>query len=161
MGQNSLMTSDLLHAYSLGPQQLADAIADMTPEEIDAQPIVGQWSTRQVVCHIVDFEPIYADRMKRVLVEEQPRLIGGDPDLFAKGLGYERRDLENELALMSAVRKQMISILSDVDESAYNRTGLHSADGPLTITQLLTRITNHVPHHLAFIEEKKKALRGA
>ena len=55
--------------YLAGPEQLRQAIQGMTDAELDAAPVPGKWSTRQVVCHIADFEPVYADRMKWVLVE--------------------------------------------------------------------------------------------
>ena len=60
-------------------------------DQLDRTPVPGKWSIRQVVCHIADFEPIYADRMKRVLVEDNPTMFGGDPDVFAAGLHYEKR----------------------------------------------------------------------
>ncbi|TWU44134.1 DinB superfamily protein [Novipirellula aureliae] len=49
-----------------GPKRLQAAIAGMSKEQLDAKPIAGKWSTREVVCHIADFEPVYGDRMKRV-----------------------------------------------------------------------------------------------
>ncbi len=57
--------SALIDAYLAGPQQLCDAIAGMTDEQINAAPVPGKWSTRQVICHIADFEPVYVDRIKR------------------------------------------------------------------------------------------------
>lgn len=62
--------------YLAGPEQLRQAIEGMTDAELDAAPIPGKWSTRQVVCHIADFEPVYADRMKWVLVEENSTAAG-------------------------------------------------------------------------------------
>ncbi|MCH7685551.1 MAG: DinB family protein [Planctomycetes bacterium] len=67
----------LIDDYATGPQKLRDAIAGMTPNEIDAVPVPGKWSTRQVVCHLADFEPVYADRMKHVIAEDQPTFAGG------------------------------------------------------------------------------------
>ena len=40
--------------YLAGPQVLRQAVAGMTQEELDARPILGKWSTREVVCHIAD-----------------------------------------------------------------------------------------------------------
>ena len=34
----------------------------------------------------------------------------------------------------------------------------HSTDGPLTLETLLQHITNHIPHHVTFIAEKRAAL---
>jgi hypothetical protein len=40
----------------------------------------------------------------------------------------------------------------------FSRRGIHSTDGPLTLAVLLERVVGHVPHHVAFIREKRKAL---
>ncbi|MGH7127350.1 MAG: DinB family protein, partial [Planctomycetaceae bacterium] len=133
----------------------------MTAEQLDARPVPGKWSTRQVVCHIADFEPVYADRMKRVIAENEPTFFGGDPDVFAARLAYEQRDVAEELRLIEVVRGQMARILRTLSPEGFQRKGIHSADGPLTLQTLLERITRHVPHHVRFIEEKRQAMRGS
>jgi len=62
--------TQLIAAYAAGPELLKQAVAGMTAEELDAKPVPGAWSTRQVVCHMAGFEPVYADRMKRVIAED-------------------------------------------------------------------------------------------
>lgn len=150
--------SELIDEYANGPDLVAKAIAGLTAEQLDAKPVAGTWSTRQVVCHIADFEPVYADRMKRVIAEDEPTFFGGDPDVFAARLAYDRRDMEEELQLIAAVRRHMARILRTLAESDFQRIGNHSVDGPISLETLLTRITGHVPHHVRFIEEKRKAL---
>ncbi|MGC1275375.1 MAG: DinB family protein [Planctomycetaceae bacterium] len=150
--------AEQIDAYLAGPLRLRDAVAGMTDDELDARPIAGKMSTREVVCHVADFEPVYADRMKRVLAEDSPPLRGGDPDVWAKSLAYALRDMQEELELIDAVRKQMARILRTVPESAWSRVGIHDEAGPLALEELLRRITGHIPHHVAFIDEKRKAL---
>ena len=150
--------STLIDEYLAGPQKLRDAIAGMTAEQIDAAPIPGKWSTRQVICHIADFEPVYADRMKRALVESEPTVFGGDPDTFAARLAYDQRDIDEELLMIESVRKHMARILRTLNSDDFQRKVSHAEAGPLTVEQLLTNITNHIPHHIAFIEEKRAAL---
>lgn len=86
----------LIDNYLAGPQERRDAIAGMTSEQIDAASVSGKWSTRQVICHIADFEPVYVDRMKRALAEDAPTIFGGDPDAFAASLAYMQRDIEED-----------------------------------------------------------------
>lgn len=150
----------LIEQYAAGPQMLRKAVAGMSRDQIAARPIPGKWSTLEVICHLSDFEPIYADRMKRVIAEETPLILSGDPDLFQRKLAYGARDLDEELLLIEAVRRQVVRILKTLAPADFQRTGRHSADGPLTLETLLTRITNHLPHHMAFIDEKRKALRA-
>lgn len=151
-------TDQLIQEYLAGPPLLRQAVAGMTDEQLDAAPIAGKWSTRQVVAHICDFEPIYADRIKRIIAEEQPTFFGGDPDLFAASLAYATRDIEQELNLIEAVRGQLARILGALPAEVFQRTGIHSEDGPRTIEQLLQTITGHIPHHVQFIEQKRQAL---
>ncbi len=150
--------SSLIEQYLTGPGQLREAIAGMTEEELCAAPVPCRWSTRQVICHIADFEPVYADRMKRVVAEEEPTLFGGDPNLFAAKLAYEARDLDEELQLIEAVRRHTGRILQTLPEDAFARQGIHSESGPLTLEKLLTNITRHIPHHIEFIAQKRAAL---
>ena len=154
------MTLDeLLKQYEKGPDLLKTAVAGVREDQFDQTPVPGKWSIRQVVCHIADFEPVYADRMKRVLVEDNPTMFGGDPDVFAAGLHYDKRSVHEELELISVVRRQMAVILRNTDVEDFQRTGVHSEAGPLTLETLLERITRHIPHHLTFIEAKIAAMR--
>ena len=151
--------AQLIAEYLAGPQKLRAAVTGMTAEQMDATPIPGKWSTKQVICHIADFEPVYADRMKRVIAENEPMMMKcGDPDLFAARLAYDQRDVEVELDFIDATRKHMGAILRSLVASDFQRQGNHSEAGLITLETLLTNITNHIPHHLKFIEEKRAAL---
>ena len=148
----------LIDDYLAGPAMLRAAIAGMTDDEINATPVPGKWSTRQVICHIADFEPVYADRMKRVIAEHEPTLFGGDPDVFAGRLAYAERDIAEELQLIEATRRHVTRILRTLKPQDFQRRGIHSTDGPLTLATLLERIAGHIRHHVKFIEEKRAAL---
>ncbi len=148
----------LIDEYLRGPMLLRDAVAGMTREQLLARPIAGKWSTLEIIAHLADFEPVYCDRMKRVLAENEPTLFGGDPDKFAAKLAYHGRDLETELCLIDCVRQQMAAILRTVPDADFQRIGRHSEAGPLSLRTFLERITGHIPHHLPFILEKRRSL---
>jgi hypothetical protein len=52
----------------------------------------------------------------------------------------------------------MARILRTLPIEALQRVGVHSERGPLKLEQLLTGAANHIPHHVHFIQEKRKAL---
>jgi uncharacterized damage-inducible protein DinB len=130
----------------------------MNTQQLKARPVPGKWSTLEVVCHLADFEPILADRMKRVLAEDRPPLIGADETRFAAALAYHERDVEEELVIIERTRSQLARILRTVPPEALQRVGVHNERGPRTLEQLLVTAINHIPHHLKFIEDKKRAL---
>lgn len=151
-------TNRKIEQYLAGTQLLRKAVGGMSPEQLKARPVPGKWSTLEVVCHLVDFEPIYGERMKRVIATENPTLLGADPDHFAAKLAYHDRDVNEELAIMETTRSQMARIFRKLKPEDFQRVGTHNEYGPKTLDQLLTTITNHVPHHVKFIEEKRRAL---
>jgi uncharacterized damage-inducible protein DinB len=148
----------LIETYVAGVRTLRQAVAGLTREQLIARPVPGKWSTLEVVCHLADFEPILADRMKRVIAEDRPTLLGADENRFAKALAYHERDIEEELTIIEKTRQQMARILRTLPATALERVGVHSERGPRTLEQLLTTASNHIPHHVKFIGEKRKAL---
>ena len=153
-----MASTALIDAYLEGAGQLRAGVAGLSPREIKLRPIPGKWSTLEVVCHLADFEIVMADRIKRVIAEDEPRLLGGDENLFAARLAYHDRDLEGELSLVDAIRRHVAVILRTLKAEDFQRRGIHSEAGPLTLETLVQRATGHVAHHLKFIAEKKRAI---
>lgn len=151
---------ELLHEYAAGPQHLEQSLKGVTEEQLDHHPIAGAWSIRQVVCHLADSEIVYADRIKRVLAEENPLLFEADPNLFVPRLCGSNRTIEAELNVIKSLRSHMMPILLHLSVPDFQRTGRHSLDGPMTLETLVRRITSHIPHHIAFIRTKLEKMRG-
>lgn len=146
--------------YAAGPELLRASVEGLTAEQIRTPAPPGRWSPLEVVCHIADFETIYADRIKRVLAEHEPLLPSGDPELFAASLSYPGRDMEEELTLIAAQRGQLERILRTHPAADFERLGRHSVDGPVSILKLLKSVGNHVPHHVDFLQKKRPVLLG-
>src|SRR5262249_28325663 len=124
------------------------SVAGLTPEQLKARPIPGQWSTLECVCHLADFDPILADRMKRIIATEKPLLLGADEKDFAQALNYHERDVNEELAIIENTRKQMARILGKLPAEALQRQGVHNERGLVTLEQMLAITTKHIPHHV-------------
>jgi hypothetical protein len=151
---------ELAEQYLAGAAQLRAAVAGMTREQLVARPVAGKWSTLEVVCHIADFEPILADRMKRILTkgDDVPLLLAADENQFVKELKYHERDVEEELALIDATRRQMARLIRGLKPEQLQLTGNHSKKGLVTLEKAILMATNHITNHLPFVAEKRKAL---
>ena len=153
---------ELADQYLAGAAQVRAAVADLTREQLAARPVANKWSTLEVVCHISDFESILADRMKRIiaLASEVPLLMSADETLLAKELGYTRRDVAEELTLIEVTRKQMARIIRGLTPEQLQLTGNHNKRGLQTLEKVIQLAINHIPHHLTFIGEKRRALEA-
>jgi uncharacterized damage-inducible protein DinB len=148
----------LIEDYLASLPRLRQIAADLSPDQLRARPVPGKWSTLEVVCHLVDSEQAWCHRMKRVIAEERPLLIGYDESRFTAALPYQENDLEEELTVLEATRHQMARTLRTLPDSAWTRTGVHSERGLITLMEMLRAEVDHVPHHIATIIEKRKAL---
>ena len=153
--------AELVDGYLAGVGQLRQAVAGLSREQLLARPIPGKWSTLEVVCHLADFEPVFADRMKRIIALDRPSLAAADENLYAAKLAYHERDVAEELAVIEVTRKQMARILRPLPDAVLERVGIHSERGPRTLADILSGATNHIAHHLPFIAEKRRALSAA
>jgi hypothetical protein len=157
---NSDSLTRLIDDYLAGPPLLRQAVAGMDSEQLLARPILGKWSTLEVICHLADFEIVGADRIKRVIAESEPTLLGGDEKVFAARLAYHERDVDEELVLIETIRSQVARILRTLKPEDLQRRGIHSEVGPMTLAEFVQRSTRHIPHHVQFIEEKRKAVEA-
>ena len=153
-----MAVAGLIEEYLAGPALLRNAVAGMSREELLARPIADKWTTLELACHLADFEPIFAARMKQIIAQENPTLAGGDQKLFMQHLCYHQRELEEELAVIETTRQQMGRILHQLPEDAFDRQGIHTVKGPQTLEDNLRTIVGHIPHHVPFIAEKRAAL---
>ena len=151
--------AELADQYLAGVTELRKAVAGMTREQLAARPVAGRWSTLEVVCHLADFDPILADRMKRIIaMGDTPLLLAADENQFLKTLGYQDRDIENELALIEATRRQMAAVIRTLKPEQLQLAGCHNKNGLVTLERLIQTAINHIPHHMKFVAEKRKAL---
>ena len=152
--------AQLVDAFLAGVQRLRQAVQGMSHEQLVARPVPGKWSTLEVVCHLVDSDQAWIHRMKRIVAEERPLLIGYDETRFAKSLNYHERDIEEELTLFDLSRRNMARLMRSLPDETLSRTGVHNESGLLTLQKAIELEIEHVPHHVKFIEEKRRVLDG-
>src|SRR5688572_11152340 len=85
----------LIDQFEAGGQRVKDAIKGLSREELTAFPVPGMWSIQQIVIHLQDSELVAIDRMKRIIAEEKPLLVGFDENKFTKNLFYDDQSVED------------------------------------------------------------------
>src|SRR5262252_5616441 len=127
----------LLERFRRGPELLAAILTGVYGEEEDFTTAVGKWSIRQIVAHLADAEMVGAHRMRQVIAEESPTLIAYDQDAWTHNLDYARRKPKQSLETFRRIRGENHELLKGLPESAFERTGNHSEDGPTTLLRLV------------------------
>ncbi len=148
----------LIADFLAGPARVRQAVAGLTPEQLRARPVPGRWSTLEVVCHLVDSDQAWSHRIKRVIAEPNPLLIDYDENAFIGSLDYHARDVEEQLMLLEGMRRELARTLETLPESAWSRTGVHSARGVVSLREMVELEISHIAGHLQHVADKLRAL---
>lgn len=151
-------SEELVAAYRRGPALLREVLGGMDAGALRARPIAGKLSSLEVLAHLADCEQFLADRMKRTVAMERPLLVGVDPTNYMERLHYQDRDPELQLRLIELTREQMAADLDRLPAEAWERQGVHTETGLVTVRQMLLHTIRHLEFHAGTIREKREAL---
>ena len=96
--------------------------------------------------------------MKRVIATENPSLLAFDENAFVAKLDYTHIDPVIAAEVFDLNRRLTASILRRLPDAAFDRTGVHSQDGPKTLRQLVEGYVRHLEHHAAFVIKKRELI---
>lgn len=152
------MNRSLIEKYAKDADVPGRAIHGLSRQDLHAFPVPGTWSIQQIILHLMDSDVIAACRMKTVIAENKPKIAAYDETLFAKNLHYEKQDAVMACEVFRLNRILTATILRQLPDAAFDRAGVHSERGPLTLGGLIETYTNHLDHHMKFLREKRALL---
>jgi uncharacterized damage-inducible protein DinB len=155
------MDRTVIDQYEQGGEKISLAIRGLSREDLllvppaDAPAEIGRWSIQQVVIHLTDADLIWAARMKCIIAEQNPTIVGYDERRFANSLFYDQQDAAVAVQLFDLNRRQFSRVLRHLPDTALDRTGTHNERGQITLAQSLQWMVEHVDHHVGFIHRKR------
>ena len=139
--------TELIARYRSGHAVIAESLAGIDEAGLDAPPADGGWTPREVVHHIADSEMTSAIRLRRLIAEENPIIVGYDGDIFAERLHYADRPIEPALEAIAGARSTTAEILDRLTEAEWARTGTHTEAGSYGVERWLEIYALHCDEH--------------
>jgi crotonobetainyl-CoA:carnitine CoA-transferase CaiB-like acyl-CoA transferase len=150
----------LIQQYAEGPARLRAALASVPPEALQWRPKPGEWSAHEVVGHCADSETNAYARIRYLVAEKQPAIVGYDQEEWARVLDYHGVPVGAALAVVDAVRAATAALLRRLPDEAWSRSGHHSEMGAYTAGQWLEIYAEHLEVHARQIEANVAAWRA-
>jgi hypothetical protein len=147
----------LIEQYEAGSARLQSALARTPPEARAWRPKQGAWSVHEIVVHCADSEANAAARLRYLLCEREPVIIGYDQDEWARTLEYAAQDLDDALATVRLVRKTTAAILRRVHDDGWRKKGTHTEHGEYSVLDWLRIYAAHLESHAQQIERNVEA----
>jgi hypothetical protein len=99
--------------------------------------------------------------MRQVIAEDNPTLIAYDQDAWTRNLDYARRKPKQSLEAFRRIRAENYELLKALPESAFERTGNHSENGPMTLRLLLEGYAQHAESHARQLQQMREEYKKA
>ena len=141
-----------LRRYAEGPTLIRRAWAELSAEARTWRPGEGKWSAHEVVVHCADSETYAAIRIRLLLAETEPLVVGYDENVWSQQFDYHASDPELALRVVEAVREHTSAMLSRLPDAAWGRMGRHTHSGPYGTDDWLRSYANHLELHAAQIQ---------
>jgi hypothetical protein len=151
----------LLERFRRAPEVIAMMLTGVFGEEIDFIPGPDKWSIRQIARHLADSEMVAAYRFRCVIAEENSPLLAYDENAWATRLDYATRKIPQSLDHFRRVRTDNYELLKDLPAGAFERTGVHSQRGVLTLRQLVEIYADHAESHARQLQSVREAYKQA
>lgn len=145
------MNPELPTSFELIAARMRAALA-ATPGALAQTYAPGKWTARQMLFHIIDVEGVFGDRLKRSVADAKPLYWAIDPDRWTERLAYPERSLAIAGELFFAQHAALLEFLKSVSPAEWDRPGIHSEAGRLTVRDLATKVVWHATHHLDQVE---------
>ncbi|HEV8436747.1 MAG TPA: DinB family protein [Methylomirabilota bacterium] len=149
----------LIQQYADGPARLRDALAQVPEQALQWRPAPHEWSAHEVVCHCADSETNGAGRIRYLVCEQDPVIVGYHQERWAVALDYHALPLEPALATVAAVRANTTALLRRLTDDDWRREGRHTESGRYTAEDWLTIYAEHLEIHARQIEANLAAWR--
>jgi hypothetical protein len=159
MGLDRAQRDELIHRYAAGPARLRAALGAVPEPALKWRPGPGMWSAHEVVCHCADSESNAALRIRYLVVEKEPLIVGYDQDAWARELDYHAHPLDLALATVDAVRAHTVALLKRLPDEAWAREGRHTESGRYGAEDWLRIYAEHLEIHARQIDDNVAAWR--
>lgn len=147
----------LIEQYREGSAAVEAALAGATDAELDRQPSGGGWTARQITHHLADSEATAYVRLRRLVAEDDPVIVGYDEPEFARRLHYDR-PIETSVAVLRAVRAASLELLESLTPAEWERSGTHSESGRYSVDDWLGIYARHSHDHADQIRRARQGL---
>ena len=151
---------ELLERFRRGAELVAVSITGAAGSELDFVPEPGKWSIRQIVAHLADAEMVATTRVRRIIAEDHPKLEAFDQDAWATNLDYSRRKTSQALETFRRIRGENYELLKDLPAATFDREGMHSERGPMTLKLLLQLMAEHAENHAAQMRTRRAEFKA-
>ncbi len=119
-----------------------------------------KWTANEVIGHLSDGEWVYGYRLRVVLCEEKPTILGTNQDSWVASLRHNEREPSDLVQIFGTLRHFNLAEWRRTSRADRERIGLHNERGPESLDTMLRLLAGHDLSHLAQIARCVQAIES-
>ena len=145
--------TDLLQALRISGHRMTELVHSIPDAKADFRYEDGKWSIRELLCHFIDAERIFAYRALRFSRNDKTPLAGFEENDYAPQANARGRSLNKIADEMKHLRTSTVDLFESFTPEMLARKGTAS-NNELSVIGLGFIIAGHETHHLHILKDR-------
>lgn len=156
---NLLANRDPLEVLAQTASSLADIVSKHSATVLRTRPFEGKWTPNEVIGHLTDSEWVYGYRLRLILCENDPTILGINQDLWVATLRHNEREPSELVEIFRTMRLFNLALWRRTSPRDLERTGQHNERGPESLGVMVRLLAGHDLSHLGQITRYIQAIQ--
>src|SRR5215467_5532352 len=137
---------------------LADIVARHPAEVLRGRAIQGKWTPNEIIGHLTDSEWVYGYRLRLILSEDDPEILGTRQDSWVSSLQHNEREPSELVEIFRTLRLFNLAVWRGTSPEDLKRSGRHNERGLESLGTMLRLVAGHDLSHLDQIRRYVEAV---
>src|SRR5712692_5749068 len=145
---NLVADQDPLEVLAQTASTLAAIVGKHSATVLRTRPFEGKWTPNEVIGHLTDSEWVYGYRLRLIISENDPAILGTKQDLWVAALRHNQREPSELVEIFRTLRLFNLALWKRTSPEDLKRTGQHNERGPESLDVMLRLMAGHDLSHL-------------
>lgn len=156
-----LGNQDPIRVLSRTTDVLSGIVESYPAELLRQRPFEGKWTPNEIIGHLSDSEWVYGFRIRLILCQDRPVILGMDQDLWVEGQRHNERAPRDLVTVFRHLRGANLELWKSMSAEDLRRIGQHNERGEESLGLMLQMNAGHDLSHIDQITRYIAAINGA
>jgi hypothetical protein len=130
------------------PSALLRITHQHSASELQARPFSDKWTPNEIIGHLADGEWVYGYRLRLILCEDDPALVGTRQDAWVARQRHNEREPSDLVETFTTLRHLNLALWKRLSLEDLRRVGHHNERGLESLDLMLRMMAGHDLSHL-------------
>lgn len=140
---------------------LLDIVTEHSREQMGTRPFEGKWTPLEIIGHLIDVEWVFGYRLRTILFDDRPQIIGMDQELWVTGQRYNAAAPQALVEMFRHLRGYNMVLWTRLTDADLKRVGVHKERGEESVETMRLMIAGHDLSHIEQIKRYLDVITGA